>query len=188
MVVSARISYPWHWPNDVTRPASVPHAYPVPPVPELIAISSGGHPGEPGQRPYNRMSFTFTTAFPGYQAAFAGALVTDPGGRPIRLPGDGVLKVTFHEAQAHTATGGTSIVSQPPPGLGMTRMVSWAPVGDFEGALTYGIGIAWPIPQSNPQFAVRVTEVEKVTSQGQHRYVVAFDVDATPLSGPRQSP
>ena len=104
------------------------------------------------------------------------------------MPGDGVLKVTFHEAQAHTATGGTSIVSQPPPGLGMTRMVSWAPVGDFEGALTCGIGIAWPIPQSNPQFAVRVTEVEKVTSQGQHRYVVAFDVDATPLSGRRRHP
>ncbi len=114
--------------------------------------------------------------------------MNDPSGLSISLPGNSVLKVTFHEAQAHTASSRASIVSQPPPGLGMTRMASWAPAGDFEGVLTYGIGIAWPIPQSNPQFAIRVTEVEKVTSQGRHLYIVAFDVDATPLGGPRQSP
>ena len=68
-MLSSRVTYPWHWPNDVNRSASVPHAYPVPPVAGLIAISTGDHPAEPGQRPYNRMSFTFTTAFPGYQAS-----------------------------------------------------------------------------------------------------------------------
>ncbi len=187
-VLSSRVTYPWHWPNDVARPASVPHAYPVPPVAELIAISAASHPAEPGQRRYDRMSFTFATAFPGYQAAFVSALVKDPSGQPIALPGQGVLKVTFHEAQAHTASGGTSIVSQPPAGLGMTRMAGWAPAGDFEGVLSYGIGVTWPIPQSNPQIAVRVTEVEKVTSRGQHLYVVAIDVDATPVGAPGQSP
>ena len=187
-VLSSRVSYPWHWPNDVARPASVPHAYPVPPVPELVAISAAEHPGEPGQRPYDRMSFTFTTAFPGYQAAFVSALVKDPSGQPVKVPGSGVLKVTFHEAQAHTASGRASIVSQPPPGLGMTRMAGWAPAGDFEGVLTYGIGVTWPIPHSNPQIAVRVTEVEKVTRQGQHLYVVAIDVDATPAAAAGGSP
>ena len=32
---------------------------------------------------------------------------------------------------------------------------------------------------SNPQLAVRATEVEKVTNHGQHRYIVAIDVDAS---------
>jgi hypothetical protein len=87
--------------------------------------------------------------------------------------------VTFREAQAHTASGRSSVVSQPPARLGLSRMVSWAQAGDFEGVLTYGIGIAWPNPQSNPQFAVRAMEVEKVTAQGQHVYVVAIDIEAT---------
>ena len=53
-------------------------------------------------------------------------------------------------------------------------MASWAPAGDFEGVVTYGIGIAWPNPQSNPQVGVRAIEVERVTASGQHRYLVAI--------------
>ena len=151
----------------------------MPPVPTLVAVGVGDHPSELGERPYNRMSFTFTSAFPGYQFEFANALVSDPGGRPVLLVGNGVLKVTFRQAQAHTGSGRSSVVSQPPARVGFSRMVSWGQVGDFEGVVTYGIGIAWPVPHSNPQFAVRATEVEKVTAQGQHVYIVAIDVDAT---------
>jgi hypothetical protein len=56
--------------------------------------------------------------------------------------------------------------------------VDYAQAGDYEGVLTYGIGVAWPIPQSNPQIPVRAYEVEKVTAQGQHLYAIAIDVDA----------
>ena len=179
-MLASRVAYQWHWPNDVSRPGDVGHTYQVPPVPELIAIAAGSHPRSAGERPYNRMSFTFTTAFPSYQFEFVNSLVADPSGRTVPLQGLGVLKVTFREAQAHTASGGSSIVSQPPAHLGYSRMVSWAPAGDFEGVLTYGIGITWPNPHSNPQFAVRATEVEVLTASGQHHYVVAIDVDATP--------
>jgi hypothetical protein len=182
-VVSSRVTYPWHWPNDVHHAASVQHTYRVPPVPTLIAISAGDHPRDPGDRPYNRMSFTFTTAFPGYQFQFVSTLAGDASGRPIALEGNSVLKVTFREAQAHTATGRTSVAAQPLTHLGFTRMTGWALAGAFEGVLTYGIGISWPIPHSNPQFAVRATEVEKVTAKGQHQYTVAIDVDATPPAG-----
>lgn len=178
-VVSFRVSYPWHWPNDVNRPGQVQHSYPIPPLPRLIAIGAGDHPAQQGERAYNRMSFTFTTAFPSYQFTFTKALMADPSGKPVRLAGNGVLKITFHQAQAHTVSGGSSVLAQPPAQLGLNRMVSWAPAGDFEGVVTVGIGIGWPNPQSNPQFAVRATEVEKVTAQGQHRYVVAIDIDAT---------
>ena len=142
-VVSFRVSYPWHWPGDVNRPGQVQHSYPVPPLPRLSGIGAGEHPAQQGERAYDRMSFTFTTAFPGYQFTFTKALVADPSGKPVN------------------------------------RMVSWAPAGDFEGVVTVGIGISGPSPQSNPQLAVRATEVEKVTAQGQHLYVVAIDIDAT---------
>jgi hypothetical protein len=59
----------------------------------------------------------------------------------------------------------------------MTRLASYAQAGDFEGYLTYGLGIAWPMPQSNPQIRMRVSELTYVNGPD-HRYVIAFDVDA----------
>jgi len=178
-VVSSTVSYPWHWPNDANQPGQVQHRYPVPPLPRLTAITAGSHPAQQGEPAYNRMSFTFTTAFPGYEFAFTKALAADPSGNPVKLAGNGVLKITFRLAQAHTASGRSSVAVQPPARLGLDRMVSWAPAGDFEGVVTIGIGVTWPSTQANPQIPVRATEVEKVTAQGQHLYVVAIDIDAT---------
>jgi hypothetical protein len=178
-VVSSTVSYPWHWPNDVNQPGQVQHSYPVPPLPRLIAIAAGSHPAQQGERAYDRMSFTFTTTFPGYQFSFTKALVADPSGKLVKLSGNGVLKVTFRLAQAHTASGRSSVAVQPPAQLGLNRMTSWAQAGDFEGVVTFGIGVTWPSSQSNPQIPVRATEVEKVTTQGRHLYVVAIDIDAT---------
>jgi hypothetical protein len=178
-VVSTTVSYPWHWPNDVNQPGQVQHSYPVPPLPRLIAIAAGSHPAQRGERAYDRMSFTFTTTFPGYQFSFTKALVADPSGKPVKLAGNGVLKVTFRLAQAHSASGRSSVAVQPPAQLGLNRMTSWAQAGDFEGVVTFGIGVTWPSSQSNPQIPVRATEVEKVTAQGRHLYVVAIDIEAT---------
>jgi hypothetical protein len=36
-----------------------------------------------------------------------------------------------------------------------------------------------PVPSSNPQTMVRAYEVEVVTAAGQHRYIVAIDVEAS---------
>jgi hypothetical protein len=157
----------------------VQHNYPVPPVPRLIAVSVGNHPAANGERAYNRISFTFTHSFPTYQFRFVGQLVGDASGKPITLEGNGVLKVIFRQAQAHTGNGASSVASQPPAHLGLSRMASWAQAGDFEGVLTYGIGVSQPIPHSNPQFPVRAYELGKVTAQGQHLYVVAIDIDAS---------
>lgn len=177
-VVAARVSYAWHWPNDVARPGRVRHSYRVPPVPELVSIAVGNHPAAAGQPAFNRMSFTFTDAFPTYEFAFTSKLVADGSGAVIPLPGDDVLRVIFREAQAHTASGASSVTSKPPAQLGLNRMVGWAPAGDFEGVLTFGIGIHRTILHSNPQYQVRAIEVEKVTAEGQHLYVVALDIES----------
>jgi hypothetical protein len=176
--VSARVAYQWHWPNGDPH-AAVTHTTTAPPVPALVTIGAGDHPNDPGDRPYNRMSFSFTTAYPSYQFAYVDQLVADGSGQPIPLPGYGVLRIAFTPAQAHTPDGAAStIVSQPAANLGMSRMVGYAQAGDFEGHLTYGIGITYPIRESNPQIQVRACEVTYVNGQGVYRYVVAIDVDA----------
>jgi hypothetical protein len=178
-VVSSRVAYEWSWPGGDPG-ASVTHTTSVPPVPQLIRIGVGDHPKDPGDRPYNRMSFSFTTGYPTYRFQYVNQLLADGSGQPIPLEGYGVLRIVFNPAQAHTTDGTAStIVSKPPAHLGLTRMASYAPAGDFEGYLSFGIGIAYPIQQSNPQIAVRVVEVTYANAQGQHRYVVAFDVDTT---------
>jgi hypothetical protein len=177
-VVSARVEYQWHWPNGDPK-AVVTHNPAVPPVPELVAIGAGDHPNDPGERPYNRMSFSFTNAYPSYNLEYVNQIEADGSGSPIALPGYGVLRVAFTPAQAHTQDGTAStILSQPASNLGMTRMHGYAQAGDFEGHLTYGIGITYPIRESNPQIEVRAYEVTYVNAQGVYRYVVAIDVDA----------
>jgi len=178
-VLSFRLAYPWHWPNDTAMPGRVTHASAVPPVPELIQIRVGSHPAASGDRAYDRISFNFTDGFPSYRIEFAGQLVSDPGGKVIPLGGQGVLHIVFAGAQAHTADGTkSSIISQPSSVIGFQRMTDYAQAGDFEGVLSYGIGITWPIAHSNPQFPVRAYEEETVAG-GQHRYTVAIDIDAS---------
>ena len=161
------------------RPGRVAHSYPVPPMPELVRISVGHHPGEHGQLPYNRMSFTFTRAFPSYHFEWASQLVSDASGKVIPLAGTDVLKVVFDQAGAHSADGTRStIVSQPGRPIGYQSMTDYAQAGDYEGVLTYGIGYARAVLLSNPQTYVRAYEVETVTAAGQHRYVVAIDINA----------
>ena len=180
-VVSSRIAYPWHWPNDVAGGGRVTHSYQVPPVPELISISVGHHPTEGGQASFDRMSFTFTDAFPTYRFEFTGQLVGDSSGKVIPLTGPDILKIAFTQAQAHTPDGTRStIISQPGRPIGYQVIADFAQAGDFEGVLTYGIGVVRPILHSNPQPAVRAYEVETVTANGQHRYVVAIDIAGSP--------
>jgi len=157
----------------------VTHASAVPPVPELVQIKVGSHPAASGERAYNRISFTFTNAFPSYQIAFASKLVSDGSGKVIPLGGQGVLKIAFTGAQAHTADGTkSSIISQPPSSIAFQRMTDYAQAGDFEGVLSYGIGITWPAGHASQQLPVRAYEEETVAG-GQHRYIVAIDVDAS---------
>jgi len=174
-VVSSRVAYQWRWPNADSQ-ATVQHSSSDP---VLVSIGAANHPNDPGTRPYNRMSFSFNFGYPTYSFQFVNQLVGDGSGLPIPLAGKGVLRVVFHPARAHKLDGTAStIVSRPPANLGLSRMVAYANAGDFEGYVTYGIGITWPDSSANPQIPVRVYEVTYVNPQGVHRYVVAFDVDA----------
>jgi len=87
----------------------------------------------------------------------------------------------FHSAQAHNDNGTSSISTQPRSHLGLDRMVQYATAGDFEGYVTYGIGIGWTGARTDPHIAVRAYEVIRTNSAGRHLYVVAIDVDTSPV-------
>ena len=140
----------------------------------------GDHTGDHGQLPYYRMSFTFTRAFPSYHFEWVSKLVSDASGKVVPLAGTDVLKIVFGQARAHSADGTRStIVSQPGRPIGYPFMTDFAQAGDFEGVLTYGIGVTRPVLHPNPQTMVRAYEVEVVTATGQHRYIVAIDIDGS---------
>ncbi|CAI3802589.1 AMIN-like domain-containing (lipo)protein [Pseudarthrobacter sp. MM222] len=183
-VIASSIALDWSWPGP-GRTFKATHDNPVPiasppaaPLPTLYAIGAGQHASE--TPPYDQLSFRFTGGFPSYDIEFVPELLADGSGLPVPLPGAGaILKVVFRGAQAHTADGTASTVtSAPPPGVGYKALTSYAPAGDFEGVLSYGLGVGRPMP-AVPETRVRVYEVEKI-QQGQHLYVVALQLDSSP--------
>ncbi|WP_222703653.1 hypothetical protein [Sinomonas sp. R1AF57] len=169
---------PWSIAHEVHPPIAQP---PEPGLPYLYSIGVGAHPtGE--SRPYDQISFRFKGAFPGYTVEYVPALVQDGSGATIPMPGTAaVLRVRFNPAQAHTEDGTAStIVSAPPGAVGYPAIASYAGAGDFEGYVTYGVGVGRAGAAGQSQ--VRVIEVEKI-EQGQHLYVVAVQVDRTPWTG-----
>ena len=182
-VISSTVALNWIWPGP-GRPFKAAHENPVPvapppapPLPALYAIGAGMHPRE--TPPYDQLSFRFQGGFPGYDLEFVPELIADGSGLPVPMPGTGaILKVVFRGAQAHTADGTAStITSAPATSIGYPALTSYAPAGDFEGVVSYGIGVGRPMA-TVPETRVRVYEVEKI-ERGQHLYVVAVQLDAT---------
>ncbi|WP_427006462.1 AMIN-like domain-containing (lipo)protein [Pseudarthrobacter sp. H2] len=182
-VISSTITHDWSWPgpgspykiaHQVTPPIAPP---PEPPLPYLYTLGAGQHPSD--NPPYDQMSFRFKGAFPSYEIEYVPELIQDGSGKTIPMPGTAsILRVVFHSAQAHSADGTSStIVSAPPESVGYKAITSYAQAGDFEGYVSYGIGVGRPMG-TVPQTKVRVYEVEKI-EQGQHLYVVAVQLDST---------
>ncbi|MFF2245320.1 hypothetical protein ACFVTM_14195 [Arthrobacter sp. NPDC058130] len=182
-VISSTVTHDWSVPGPTT-PIHTDHQNPVPiapppaaPLPALYAIGAGQHPSD--APPYDQLSFRFSGGFPSYDVEVVPELVADGSGLPIPMPGTGtILEVTFRGAQSHTADGTASTVtSAPPPAIGYHALTSYAPAGDFEGVLSYGIGVGRPM-STVPETKVRINEVEKI-EQGQHLYVVAIQLDSS---------
>ena len=181
-VISSRVTQNWTLPGP-DQPITVTHDNPLPiapppepPLPYLYTIGVGAHSSD--APPYDQMSFRFKGGFPGYELRFVPERGADASGLPIPMPGtNGILRVVFNVAQAHTERGESSVVSAPPAVIGFDAITRYAPAGDFEGYVTYGIGIGRPM-DTVPRTQVRVYEVEKI-EQGEHLYVVAIQIDST---------
>jgi hypothetical protein len=103
----------------------------------LTAVRAGQHSG------YDRVVFQFSGGLPAYHTAYVSSVLQDPKGTPVPLPGQAYLRVVFHGATGwcadppHQTYPGPAVLSPYYPTL---LMVSAA--GDFEGYLSFGIGLA----------------------------------------------
>jgi hypothetical protein len=108
-----------------------------PPLSALIDdVRTGTHPG------YDRLTIEFENGQPGSIEIRPQAntnFITDPKGDTVRLAGQVGLKVVIHTADAHTSYTGPTDMKTGYAGLMEVRQV-----GDFEGYVSYGLGLAKP--------------------------------------------
>ncbi len=88
---------------------------------------------------FDRVVFDLT-GFPGYQVQQVRRVFQDGSGDPLALRGDAFLTVRLDPAVAHDAQSGPTAPLRLTPSFTQLKDVRLA--GDFEGTVTYGIGVA----------------------------------------------
>jgi hypothetical protein len=174
-VLSYRVTYDWAVPSteaSVSNPMSVPLPGPIP-LPYLVGIYVGDHPED--NPAYQRMSFYFRGGFPSYNLQYVPSVLSEGPGEPVNVPGNAVLRVGFVDAQAHDGAGSSTITAQPPASIGFNTLKGYGFAGDFEGHVTYALGIQ-VAPGSDQALPIRAGELKKDDGSGGTLYVVHVDV------------
>jgi hypothetical protein len=175
--VEFRITYNWGVPssqvviNHTVNPPIAP--LPAPPLPYLVGIYSGDHPSD--SPAYQRMSFYFRGGFPSYNLQYVASVLSEGQGAPIPLQGNAFLRVGFVSAQAHDNAGASTIAASPHNPLGYPTLKSYGSAGDFEGHVTYGLGLQ-VAPGSDQVLKIRAGELKKPDGSGDFFYVIFVDV------------
>jgi hypothetical protein len=104
----------------------------------LTAIRTGR------QASADRVVFQFAGQLPSsYTVTPVPQVVGDASGKPVAIVGKSFLKVTFRGATAVCpATGHTTYPGPPATAPNYAQLLGLAAAGDFEGYLTWGIGLA----------------------------------------------
>jgi hypothetical protein len=174
-VQSYKVTYDWAVPStqaSVSNPLSVPLPGPIP-LPHLAGIYVGDHPE--GNPAYERMSFYFRGGLPSYNLQYVPSVLSEGKGEPVNVPGNAVLRVGFINAQAHNGSGSSTITAQPPTLIGFDTLKGYGFAGDFEGHVTYALGIQ-VAPGSDQAVPIRAGELTKDDGSGGTVYVVHVDV------------
>ncbi len=172
---SFRVTYGWAVPSteaSVANPVSVPLPGAIA-LPYLVEIRTGDHPTE--SPAYTRITFTFAGAVPSYRLSYVRQVVSDGSGNPVPLPGNAFLRIVFDPAQAHDAAGRSTVRYAAPTPVGLGNLAGYAPAGDFEGYVTYGLGVR-VAPGSDQTPQIRTGQVSRPDPSGGTAYVVAIDV------------
>lgn len=151
----------------------VPHPFTPPPLRTLVGVFVGDHPE--GAPAYQRMSFYFRGGYPSYRVSYVPQIVGDASGILIPVAGNAFLRVVFTSAQAHTSSGSSSVTSTPPATIGFTNLKAYAPAGDYEGYVSYGLGLQTK-PNSDQVLLLRLGELTKSDGSGGTYYVVFVDI------------
>lgn len=103
-------------------------------LPLLVAVRSAHHPG------FDRITFEFRGPRPSHRIGYVSQLVQDGSGKPVNLAGGAAINVVFQGANAHDSAGHATVSPLHfRPGLPSLKEV--ALIGDFEGVVTYGLGV-----------------------------------------------
>ena len=127
-----------------------------PPVSTLVAIRAAYH-SEATPR-YDRVVFEFRGPVPLIDVRYVNQLIADGSGLPVSITGNAILQLRMTPAQAHTERGQPTAPGRITLRLPTVRQVARA--GDFEGVVTYGIGVA------------RKAEIRVTTLAGPSRIVI----------------
>lgn len=120
-----------------TQAYTAKRAQKVPPAARVTGVRTGAQDG------YDRVVFDFEGALPGSESVqYVSGLTQDGSGAPVPLNGQAFLKVVFSVTEAHGAGGASSIPqgTRVDPGLPTVKEVALA--ADFEGYVTFGIGLS----------------------------------------------
>jgi hypothetical protein len=161
-----RVTYGFAVPSNLV---TINHDVNPPPLPTLIGIYVGNHPE--GSPAYQRISFYFRTGFPTYRFQYVAQVISDGRGDPVPLPGNSFLSVVFTTAWAHDDSGASTVAQAAPQNIGFPNLRGYAPAGDFEGHVSFGLGIQ-VAPNSDQALPIRAGELKRPDGT----YVVHFDV------------
>lgn len=114
-------------------------AFPKPPVLRAVRTAT--------QQGYDRIAFEFDSAgLPAWRAEYVDRPVVNCGsGEPVRVDGNAWLQISFTGAQAHTEKG-ESTKSPRRRKLSLPVARELVRTCDFEGEITYVVGVAKPNP------------------------------------------
>jgi hypothetical protein len=103
---------------------------------ELVAVRAGRHAG------FDRVVFELQGNLPGYRIQYVPQVVQDGSGDPVALAGNAFLNVVLTPTNAHDTETGTPTWTGPKritTGFPAVEQIAFA--GDFEGNVTFGLGI-----------------------------------------------
>jgi hypothetical protein len=108
-------------------------------TPVLVAVRASHH------RSFDRVVFQYRGGLPASRhARYVHRLIADGSGDVVPIAGRAILLVRMERAQAHTRTGAATVPSRaayPWPNV-MDSVIA----GDFEGVVSYGLGLAKRTP------------------------------------------
>jgi hypothetical protein len=108
-------------------------------LPLLVAVRTAHHPG------FDRITFEFKGARPDHRVRYVSRLTEDGSGAPVQLAGGATIEVVFQSANAHDDNGKPTVSPRRfSPGLAVLKEV--AQIGDFEGVVSYGLGVDHRVP------------------------------------------
>ena len=171
------MTYDWAVPsNQVTipHPVQAPIASaPALPLPYLAGIYVSDH--QEASPKFQRISFYFRGAFPEYNLQYVPSLTAEGSGAMVPLDGNAVLQIGFVSAQAHDNDGASTVIATPTNPIGFQNLRSYGFAGDYEGYVTYGLGIQ-VAPDSDQVLQIRAGEVTQPDAAGGFDYVVHVDI------------